>query len=278
MKITNIPKQLESIFKNGSKTYFYCSLFFPEDVKADVFALYSFVRTADNFVDQSPPQTEQFKTFRKKYEQSITGKKSNDLIIESFVKLQNKRDFDPAWIKSFLDAMEQDLTKKTYQTMDDSIAYMHGSAEVIGLLMSKILNLPASANASAKYLGRSMQYVNFIRDIDEDNGLGRTYFPQTELKKYNLPSLELDKISSRKENFSRFMHAQIRQYQVWSAEGQKGYAVIPRRYLIPIKTANDLYHWTALEIAKNPMVVFKRKIKPSVVRIFFTLLKNMAGF
>ncbi len=37
-----------TIFRNGSRTYFHTSLFFPPDIRQDVFALYAFVRTADD--------------------------------------------------------------------------------------------------------------------------------------------------------------------------------------------------------------------------------------
>ena len=43
-------KVIYKIFKQGSKTYFYSSIFFPASVKQDVFTLYAFVRKADDFV------------------------------------------------------------------------------------------------------------------------------------------------------------------------------------------------------------------------------------
>ncbi len=269
-----IPRQIFTIFKNGSKTYFYSSLFFPNEVKADVFALYSFVRTADDFVDQSPPQTRQFRKFRLDYEQAIAGKSSRGVVIDSFIELQRRRDFDSQWVRSFLDAMELDLKQKSYTELKDTVQYMYGSAEVIGLMMSKILDLPQHSYSAAQSLGRSMQYVNFIRDIQEDNELGRVYFPQHELKKHGLVSLEKKVAESHPSQFNKFIQAQITQYQMWCNEGEQGFAFIPLRYLIPIKTASDLYKWTALEIAKRPMVVYERKLKPTILRILYTLLKN----
>lgn len=52
--MTVIDRTIYDIFKRGSKTYFYSTLFFPPDVKARVFSLYSFVRTADDLVDSVP--------------------------------------------------------------------------------------------------------------------------------------------------------------------------------------------------------------------------------
>ncbi|MEJ8542998.1 hypothetical protein U2150_05785 [Methanothermobacter wolfeii] len=39
-----VDDRIYSIFKRGSKTYFYSTLFFPGDVRRDVFILYSFLR------------------------------------------------------------------------------------------------------------------------------------------------------------------------------------------------------------------------------------------
>ena len=55
-----VTKKLFNIFKKGSRTYFYSSLFFPNGVRGDVFRLYAFVRRADDFVDSIPQQKEKF--------------------------------------------------------------------------------------------------------------------------------------------------------------------------------------------------------------------------
>ena len=53
-----IDRTLQSIFRAGSRTYYYSTLFFPPEVKQDVFTLYSFVRVADDYVDSVPQQKE----------------------------------------------------------------------------------------------------------------------------------------------------------------------------------------------------------------------------
>ena len=147
-----IKEKIFSIFKKGSRTYFYCSLFFPENVKSDVFTLYSFVRTTDDFVDALPQQRVEFLAFRKKFEASMSGIVAHDLVIDSFTALMKKKNFKTEWVTQFLDAMELDLTEKTYRTLADVEKYMYGSAEVIGLMMARILDLPAEAYPAAQYI------------------------------------------------------------------------------------------------------------------------------
>ena len=103
--------------------------------------------------------------------------------------------------------MEMDIKKKGYSIINQIIEYMHGSAEVVGLMMAKILDLPEKSYKYSQYLGRAMQYINFIRDIAEDLQLGRIYLPMAELKKYKLKDLEYSHTSKYKENFKLFLIA-----------------------------------------------------------------------
>jgi phytoene synthase len=270
----HIPDLFISIFRKGSRTYFYSSLFFPPDVRRDVSILYAFVRTADDYVDKMPQDTEGFHAFVRDYNAAVKGKPSDNTIIQSFVELEKRKEFDPSWTRAFLDAMRSDITQKNYKTIDDTIKYMYGSAEVIGCMMARILALPTSSYACAKLLGRAMQYVNFIRDIAEDQTLGRTYLPLAEIKKAGLASLDAEEIRSKKEAFHSLIQSEIKRYISWQKEAEKGYVYIPRRYLIPIKTAANMYLWTAQEIEKHPQLVFTKKVKPSLFRILTTVLKN----
>lgn len=264
-------KTLYRIFKSGSRTYFYSSVFFPARIREDVFALYSFVRKADNFVDEIPQQPQAFYAFRESYARALQGAASSDIVIDSFVALVRRKSFDPQWIEAFLNAMAMDLTKQVYDTLDETLAYMYGSAEVIGLMMARILDLHPDSYAYARGLGRSMQYINFIRDIDEDLSLGRTYLP---LAHSGLQALDHDHAWQNRPAFERFVRRQISLYREWQQEAERGFAYIPRRYLIPIQTASDMYKWTATTIFKDPLIIFRRKVKPTVPRILGTVLKN----
>lgn len=261
----------KEIFRKGSKTYFNSSVFFPESVRRDVFILYAFVRTADDFVDEVPQNPEGFYRFREEYRKAVEGEKSRNPVIDPFVELMKKRSFSPQWVEAFLGSMEMDLSVASYPTLDDTLRYIYGSAEVIGLFMARIMDLPDESHHAAKMLGRAMQYINFIRDIDEDNGLGRTYLP---LSGSPFESLHKEYVTGRVEEFALYVRRQIELYRGWQSEAEAGFCFIPKRYLIPIKTASDMYNWTAAQIEKEPMVVFKRKIKPAKPRIILTILKN----
>jgi len=270
-----IDKTFFSIFRKGSRTYFYSSLFFPTHIRREVFILYGFVRKTDNYVDIKPQNREGFYELKEKYYQAKEGKETGDIIIDSFVRLAERKGFQYEWIEAFLHSMELDLTKKHYNTLDDVLEYIYGSAEVIGLMMAKIIGLPKESFTHAKYLGRAMQYINFIRDIDEDLDLGRVYFPQTEIQQHGLENLTYEHVKQRPDQFSRFIKTQLERYCDWQKEAEEGYVFIPKRYLISIKTASEMYHWTAEQIMRHPFILYDMKVKPMISKILLTVFSNL---
>ncbi len=265
------PEQVET-FKKGSTTYFNSSLFFPPHVRDDVVRLYAFVRVADNFVDAQPQDSQGFLQFRKSWELSNRGQRSGNLIIDDFVGLSKEYAFEEAWTIAFLDSMQADLSIGRYETIEQLLAYIYGSAEVIGLYMARILGLSEKAASAACMQGRAMQMINFIRDVYEDHQLGRYYLPMSET---TLEELSPTVVFAARQEYQRFVRAQLERYLDWQSQAEQGYSYIPWRFLIPVKTASDMYNWTARRIAKQPLIAFETKIKPPKWRIVLQVLVNV---
>ena len=274
--MSRVDRVRSGIFRRGSRTYFNSTRFFPAAVRRDVHALYAFVRTADDFVDSTPQDAPGFEAFRRRYLDRREGRPGPaGPIIDGFVELSERRGFEPAWVDAFLDSMAQDLSRREYGTLDETLAYVYGSAEVIGLMMARIMGLEENASRPARLLGRAMQYINFIRDIREDLDLGRTYLPRDEILAAGLASLREDEARRSPEAFRAFVRGQVRRYRDWREEAAPGFALIPRRLRIPIRTAADMYEWTAGRIEADPFVVHGRKVRPSAGRIVSRGIRNL---
>lgn len=258
------------IFKGASTTYYYSSMFFTPEVKDAVFTLYAYVRYADDLIDTVPPKIREFKKFREDTKKAFEGKKVGFPIIDDFAELAREKDFDPQWTWAFLDAMESDLTTHTYDTYKDLQVYMHGSAEVIGLFMSKIFDTPEVAYPYAQAQGEAMQFINFIRDIQEDHELGRQYIPTEDLKKFKT---HIPPKPHEIENFCKLVRFEIQRYKKIQAKADKGNPYIQRRFRIMVKTSAGMYNWTARQIEKNPMIVFEKKVKPNKWYVILSALK-----
>lgn len=265
-------KSSEEIFKKGSKTFYLASKFFPEDIRRDVARLYAFVRTADDLVDKIPQDKQGFSKLKKETQKAFASSNSGDSLINDFAHLCSEYRIDKKWVDSFLSAMEMDLYKSNYSTYEELEEYMYGSAEVIGLMMARILKLPSKSESSARAQGKAMQLINFIRDIKEDMALGRQYIPDEDLKRFGIK-----KLSSRVNgnSFSKLVHFELDRYRELQTQAYNGYKYIPRSSRIPIATAASLYGWTAKQIEKDPLIVFQQKVKPSKARIFSAYVRQL---
>jgi phytoene synthase len=275
----------KDIFKNGSTTYYWSSKFFPRSVRDDVFKLYSFVRVVDDIVDNVPADIARFNKIKKRW---ITVKKElknkkvtkplddsvDERIIANIAYVVHRYDCDTTWVDAFLDSMQMDVDKKQYTKLEDTLEYIYGSAEVIGLFMARIMQLPIKPYEYARMQGRAMQWINFLRDIDEDNTLGRCYFPKSTLKKFGLNDLKQKTAQANPKAFKKFMTEQIGLYEQWQTEADKGFSYIPKRLRIPLQTATDMYNWTAKEIKKDPFIVYSIKVKPKKTKVLKTAAKN----
>lgn len=283
---SRISAKSKQIFFQGSTTYYTASLFFPKSVKADVFALYAFVRTADNFVDQIPADRDHFYAFVRRTQQIWEEKGENigrdDLVhskvtstltpdenqvIQDFVNMASARKIEWQWVRAFLRAMEADLYKKTYLTFPETTTYMYGSAEVIGLMLVRIFNSPAKAEATARLLGRAMQLVNMIRDVAEDEALGRTYLPLTEARNFGLNSISKNEGLANSVAFADFLRFQLQRYFGLMWRARQGFVYLPKEIRVPVEVASDMYDWTARAIWNDPMLVWQKKLKPSKIRV-----------
>src|SRR3954451_20689021 len=99
----------------------------------------------------------------------LTRGSSDDPVLKAVVHTVRSFDIDPDCFRRFLRSMAMDLTVESYETYDDLVDYMDGSAAVIGEMMLPILE-PRSidAVAPARDLGLAFQLTNFLRDVDED--------------------------------------------------------------------------------------------------------------
>jgi phytoene synthase len=275
LPIPSAASHATAIFQKGSTTYFTASLFFSRELRQKVTTLYAFVRVVDDFVDAQPQQKKEFEEFYAEYRRCKTGATSKISVISEFIALERSASFEPAWVEAFFTAMRADLTKKTYRTMEELDAYMYGSAEVIGLMMARLMKLPKQADTTARLLGKAMQYCNFLRDVQEDTELGRTYIPETVLHKYGIQEVTAEASHNQPDKFTAMMRSQSALCLEWMNEALLGTRFIPWRERIAILTAADMYSWTLHMIAKNPMEVFSRKIKPSKPYIMLAAFKNI---
>ena len=205
---------------------------------------------------------------------ALEGEEIDNTLIQNFIELSERMEFEKEWIEAFLDSMEMDTNKSEYENLDELNVYLYGSSEIIGLMMNRVMKIDESADEASRYLGKAMQFINFIRDIDEDLDLNRTYFPKDTLRKFGLKGLTRGEARRKPRQFENFIRSQTKIYFDWQKKAEVGFNYIPKRMRVAVKTASDMYLWTAKQIYKNPFIVYDMQIKPTWDRVILKGIKN----
>lgn len=161
-------------------------------VRSAVYAVYGYVRLADEIVDSfhDYDKTELLNRFKAETWTALEEGISLNPILQAFQDTVNNFAIDRSLIEQFLHSMEMDLQQIDYNS-DLYKQYILGSAEVVGLMCLQIFaegKKEAYENLKpyAMKLGSAFQKVNFLRDLKDDYYvLGRSYFPNIDMKIFN---------------------------------------------------------------------------------------------
>jgi 15-cis-phytoene synthase len=185
-------RQCRELNKRYGTTYYWSTKVLPRVKQHHVWALYAFCRYADDIVDDlGPAPVEQraaaLADFGDRFFIDVERGASTDSVLKAVVHTVRAFDIDVDCFRRFLRSMTMDLTVAEYETWDDLLVYMDGSAAVIGEMMLPILEpLQPEALGHARDLGNAFQLTNFLRDINEDLDRQRQYVPQEDLRRFGV--------------------------------------------------------------------------------------------
>jgi phytoene/squalene synthetase len=183
----NLSHEMSTLTTKKYSTSFSLGIsFLKKDLQKPIYAVYGFVRFADEIVDSfhNYDKADLLADFKKQTYDAIDKGISLNPILNSFQWAVNKYNIPLDLIDTFLASMEMDLeSEKATFDQGKYEQYILGSAEVVGLMCLKIFvrgdeTAYEKLKDSAMKLGSAFQKINFLRDLKADyHELGRTYFP-----------------------------------------------------------------------------------------------------
>ncbi len=122
---------------------------------------------------------------------------------------------------------------------------------------------PSTAPSDTEHamtLGIALQLINIIRDVDEDQQLGRVYLPQDELAAFEVEEL------APSPQFRELMAFEAERARTYLAEGLRLLESLDRRSALCVGTFAGLYRETLDRIEANGFDVFGEKTRLSTPR------------
>jgi len=254
------------------KTYYLATLLLPPAKRPFVHALYGFARYADEIVDDlastlsDSEKAESLQNWGSSVLTDIKAGRSHDHIGAALVDTVKRFNIPISYFEAFLKSMQMDLTITQYQSYEDLMEYVYGSAAVIGLQMLPILGtLSDEAYVAAEKLGVAFQLANFIRDVGEDLDRGRIYLPLQELAKHGVTRQMLEERTLTPEIKSA-LKEQIARVRRLQAEAASGIKLLAPESRACIEAASELYCGIVDEVEKIDYEIFKKRAKTSTWR------------
>lgn len=268
-------KECKRLNAQHGKTYYLATLLLPKAKRPHVHALYGFARYADEIVDDLgstlslKEKRDSLERWSEQLLQDIAHGRSHDHIGRALVDTVRRFDIPIAYFEAFLHSMSMDLSVTEYETYEDLLEYVYGSAAVIGLQMVHVLGTmegkKSEALIPAEKLGIAFQLANFIRDVGEDLERGRVYLPMKELKANGVTRamLENRKLTPQIIEALKFQIARVRGLQ---NEANAGINLLSPDARPCIRAASELYCGIVDEVEKIDYNVFEKRAKTSKLR------------
>ena len=264
--------------KRHGTTYYWSTKVLPREKQRYVHALYGFCRYADDIVDDLGPvpvetRERALKDFGDRFFADLAAGESSDPVLRAVVDTVTNCKIDEGCFRRFLRSMTMDLTVEKYETWDDLLIYMDGSAAVIGEMMLPILEpTNEAAIGPARDLGNAFQLTNFLRDVNEDLDRGRVYIPQEDIRRFGVD------LGERRctPQFVELMKFEIARCRELYRSADEGLALLPPQSRRSIGAARVLYGRILDKIEEQHYDVFARRESVSTWEKAVMVTKLMA--
>lgn len=232
---------------------------FPKDIREAIFALYGFVRIADEVVDShhGVPQEETLHSYEHELNSALSTGVSTNPLLHAFATVVRNYKIPYDLIASFLESMRKDITEKTHTTDESITQYIYGSADVVGLMCLWIFCRGDAVcyeklQHYARKLGSAFQKVNFLRDLHYDTTvLKRNYFP----------------ILATKDFTEEVKHTIIKDIENDFSIALEGIRKLPRDVRLPVYVAYTYYTALLKKLSRTPAeTILKSRVRISDIK------------
>ncbi|STD03243.1 Dehydrosqualene synthase [Dermatophilus congolensis] len=233
-------------WKHGT-TYYWGAALLPPQQRRHVHAIYALCRLADDIVDAPnathdptliPTTRKALTTFANRFHNAIDNPANETPTLAAIATTIRHTRIPMECFDRFFNAMAMDLDTKKYETWNDLLHYMDGSAAVIGEMMLPILGAThPNAREPARALGIAFQLTNFLRDVKEDLDRGRIYIPQEDLRHFGADPTR----GHVDEPWRQLMTFQIARNRQLYQQADTGIPLLPNASARCVATARVLY-------------------------------------
>jgi 15-cis-phytoene synthase len=265
LRLTDAYALARDITRDASNSFYLSTLLLPRPKRRAIQALYGFLRTTDNIVDNSGPGATLVALESWRARSRRPADAQDHPVLLAWADMRDRHGVPQALAEELIDGVAMDLTIRRYATFAALERYCYRVASTVGLMCLHIVGTasdrPDALTNAAPYaiqLGLAMQLTNILRDVGEDARHGRIYLPLDELREAG--SSEADILAGAiSPAFRRLMEDQIARAESFYDASRAGIALLHRDSRFAIAAAATIYRGILPKIVANDYDVFTRR-------------------
>lgn len=264
----------KTAIQKGSKSFYFASLFFSDQVKSDCWHLYRWCRYCDDRIDNGGTRDDLVDIKNKTI--SALSTLSGPPQFRGLGEVCQRNSIPPEYPMELLSGFEKDSRGITIRDEAELEEYAYQVAGVVGLMMSYIMKADLSrAREAATCMGNAMQLTNIARDIREDFGRGRIYIPATWLED---EEIQTDKLmdAAQRERLFRTSERLLKKADNLYQNGYRGLIYLPFRSAIAVSIAASFYSSIGRKILRTGPRALDSRIYISLPEKLFLVLEGVA--
>ena len=238
--------EVQRVTRARAKNFAYGIMVLPRPKRRAIAAIYAFAREVDDIADGDAPVEE--KRARLEALRAALDDPPPSAVHLALADARTRFGIPRDALSALVDGGLQDLETTRYESFDELRGYCELVAGAVGVACVAVYG--SRDVERARTLGVALQLINIMRDVAEDEELGRVYLPQDELARFGVTELA---VSPEWRELMAFQAARARAHL---DEGLRLLESLDRRSALCVATFAGLYRGQLDRMEANGFDVF----------------------
>jgi phytoene synthase len=259
------------VAKSSAKNFYYSFVLLGSEQKNAMCAMYAFMRYCDDLSDEAGATSASIEEWRFALTEALAGRPDGHAVWPGFLDSVKRFRIPHQYFYEMIDGVLSDIEPRKVKTFDELYRYCYQVASVVGLTTIHIFGFddPRALDLAEK-CGIAFQLTNILRDVSEDDGLGRRYLPAEDLDRFGVT-----KLTEPSEDFRRLMEFEAARASAYYAESAPLLGLVHKRSRGSLWALITIYSRLLDRIRKSNYDVLSQRIRLSTAQKSWIVLQAM---
>lgn len=185
-------RHCRTITRTRARNFYYGLKLLPEPQRSALYAIYAWMRRADDLVDDCTEGAETARRRLDEFSRATDAALAGDPVSEEplwigLADTASRFDIHRDLLHAMIEGQLEDVEGRRYETFEQLRSYCHRVASSVGLICIEVWGYQDdSARQLAIDRGVAFQLTNILRDFKDDYDNGRVYLPLDSFREFDL--------------------------------------------------------------------------------------------